>query len=194
MKTIDCRNMACPAPVVTTKRALEDNDTEALEVLLDDGAPRENVTRFARNRGYVVTETPVDGGFSLTISGTGASMAPPQQATSQGNRVMLFTTDRLGDGPEELGHLLMKNFIITLLDLPEPPDRMLFLNTGIHLTCEGSDVLEALEALGNRGAEILSCGICLDFFHKKDKLKAGAVTNMFTTAENLMNAASVIRL
>jgi selenium metabolism protein YedF len=186
--------MACPVPVVTTKRTLEEGNADGLEVLLDDGAPRENVTRFARNRGYKVTEKPVDGGFALTITGAGPSMTPSAQIAAKGNRVLLFTTDRLGNGPEELGRLLMKNFIITLLDLPEPPDRMLFLNSGIHLTCEDSDVLEALDILGNRGAEILSCGICLDFFHKKDKLKAGAVTNMFTTAETLMEAASVIRL
>lgn len=194
MKTIDCRNMACPAPVVTTKRALEEATPDGLEVLLDDGAPRENVTRFAKNRGYEVMEKPVDGGFALTITGGGSSIAPSSQGATQGSRVLLITTDRFGDGAEELGRLLMKNFIITLLDLAEAPDRMLFLNSGVHLTCEGSDVLEALETLGNRGTEILSCGICLDFFHKKDKLKAGAVTNMFTTAESLMQAASVIRL
>lgn len=194
MKTIDCRNMACPVPVVTTKRALEEGNADGLEVLLDDGAPRENVTRFAKNRGYEVAEKPVDGGFALTITGAGVSATPPAHVATTGNRVVLFTTDQLGDGPEELGRLLMKNFIITLLDLAEPPDRMLFLNSGVHLTCDGSDVLEALEVLGNRGAEILSCGICLDFFHKKDKLKAGAVTNMFTTAESLMQAASVVRL
>jgi len=107
---------------------------------------------------------------------------------------MLIGTDRLGDGPEELGRLLMRNFIITLLDLAELPDRVFFINTGVHLTAEGSEVLEALEKLGNRGVEVLSCGVCLDFFHKKELLKAGAVTNMFTIAESLMTARSVVRL
>jgi selenium metabolism protein YedF len=111
-----------------------------------------------------------------------------------GATVMLIGSDRLGDGPEELGRLLMKNFIITLLDLPEPPDRMLFLNTGVLLTAEGSEVIEALEALGNRGVEVLSCGVCLDYFKKKESLAAGAVTNMFTIAESLLTARSVVRL
>jgi selenium metabolism protein YedF len=108
--------------------------------------------------------------------------------------VILVASDRLGDGADELGRLLMKNFIITLLDLERLPDRMLFLNSGVLLTSEGSEVLEALEALGNRGVEVLSCGVCLDFYHKKEKLKAGTVTNMFTIAESLMQAGSVIRL
>ncbi len=107
---------------------------------------------------------------------------------------MLITSDRLGEGGDELGRLLMKNFIITLLDLDRLPERMLFLNSGVLLTTEGSEVLEALESLAKRDVEILSCGVCLDFFHKKDKLKVGSVTNMLTTAESLMDAGSVIRL
>jgi len=194
MKTIDCRNMACPAPVVTTKRALEEAAGEAVQIMVDPGAPRENVTRFAQNRGYLVEESAVEGGFALTISGSGAAGCPVAAEKPRGGKtVMFFASDRMGDGPEELGRLLMKNFIITLLDLAELPDRMLFVNTGIFLTTEGSEALEALDKLGNRGVEVFSCGVCLDFFHRKEKLKAGAVTNMFTIAESLMQAGSVIR-
>ncbi|MFZ3208020.1 MAG: sulfurtransferase-like selenium metabolism protein YedF [Geobacteraceae bacterium] len=193
MKTVDCRNMACPLPVVTVKRALGEGGGELLQVLLDDGAPRENVTRFAVSRGFTVQETPMEGGYLLEIAGTGEAPGKTQ-GLKNGLTVMLIATDCLGSGPEELGRLLMKNFIITLLDMDELPDRMLFLNTGIMLTTEGSEALEALEKLGNLGVEILSCGVCLDFFHRKDKLVVGSVTNMFTIAESILHAGSVIRL
>ncbi|HOI17149.1 MAG TPA: sulfurtransferase-like selenium metabolism protein YedF [Geobacteraceae bacterium] len=195
MKIIDCRNMACPAPVITTKRALEKAGDETVQVIVDDGAPRENVTRFAAGRGYTVLETPFENGFALTIGC--CETASAEQTTESApvrKTVILVTSNQLGNGAEELGCLLMKNFIITLLDLERLPDRMLFLNSGVLLTTEGSEVLEALEALGNRGVEILSCGVCLDFYHKKECLKVGAATNMFTTAESLMEADSVIRL
>ena len=192
MKTIDCRNMACPLPVVTVKRALDESGGEPLMVLLDDGAPRENVTRFATGRGFTVTESRSDGGFSLVIGGLPETKTPVATARRSAP-VVLVASDRLGDGPEELGRLLMKNFLITLLDLAELPDRIFFLNTGVFLTTEGSEVLEALEKLGNRGVEVLSCGVCLDFFQRKAQLKAGSVTNMFTIAESLMRAGSVIR-
>jgi len=104
------------------------------------------------------------------------------------------TSDRLGDGPEELGRLLMKNFIITLLESTELPDKILFVNRGVLLATEGSDLLEALEKLGNRGVEVLSCGVCLDFFGKRDALRAGSVTNMFTIVETLMSLHGVVRL
>ncbi len=111
-----------------------------------------------------------------------------------GGAVLLVGTDRLGDGPEELGRLLMKNFIITLLDIPAPPDRIFFVNTGVLLATEGSEVVEALEKLGNLGTEVFSCGVCLDFFNRRDKLRVGAVTTMFTIAETLLSARSVVRL
>jgi selenium metabolism protein YedF len=193
MKTIDCRNMACPMPVVTVKRALEEAAGERVQVLLDAGPPRENVARFAATRGFAVEETPVEGGFALLITGR-AAHSPAAQPGKMGERVMLIASDRFGDGPEDLGRLLMKNFIITLLDVAEAPDRMLFVNTGVFLTTEGSEVIEALEKLGNSGVEVMSCGVCLDFFNRREKLAAGSVTNMFTIAESTLRAGSVVRL
>ncbi|HEY5514192.1 MAG TPA: sulfurtransferase-like selenium metabolism protein YedF [Geomonas sp.] len=191
MKSLDVRGMSCPAPVVSVKRALEAGEGE-LRVLLDAGAPRENVRRFAEGRGYTVQEEPLEGGFALTL--TGAQAPEVRQAGRPGGAVMLIGSDRLGDGPEELGRLLMRNFIMTLLELDALPDRMLFVNSGVLLTAAGSEVIEDLEALGNRGVEVLSCGVCLDYFKKKELLAAGGVTNMFTIAESLLGASSVVRL
>ena len=191
MNRLDVRGMACPLPVVSVKRALESARGE-LRVLLDDGAPRENVKRFAEGRGYLVQEEQLEGGFVFTISG--APMREIVAAERAGTTVMLFGADRMGDGPEELGRLLMKNFIMTLVELKDLPDRMLFVNTAVLLTVAGSEVIEALEALGNRGVEVLSCGLCLDFFKKKELLAAGGGTNMLTIAESLLQARSVVRL
>jgi selenium metabolism protein YedF len=194
MKIIDCRNMACPIPVITVKRALEESGGETVQVLLDPGAPRENVFRFAVNRGYQVVEAAVENGFALTLSPAASPSLFPSEKPCDGKVVMLVASDRLGDGAEELGRLLMKNFVISLLDQDELPDRILFLNSGVFLTTEGSEVLEALAKLGNRGLEVLSCGACLDFYQLKEKLRAGGVTNMYTIAESLIKAGSVIRL
>ncbi len=180
-------------PVVTVKRALEESPGEILKVLLDDGPPRENVTRFAVNRGFNIEETPLDSGYAILISGSAGETLAVKKEKS-GDTVMLIASDRLGDGPEELGRLLMKNFINTLTEVSEVPDMMLFVNTGVFLTTEGSDVLEALEKLGNKGVEIASCGICLDFFHRREMLRAGSITNMFAIAESMLKAGSVIRM
>ena len=192
METIDCRNLSCPAPVINVKKALQEH--AEIRVLLDDGAPRENVARFSRNRGCRVTEERDGSGWILTITTAVDTLRPASGAVSQGARVVLITSDRIGDGPEELGRLLMKNFIHTLLETSQLPTRMLFLNTGVFLTCEGSDVLEALGKLHGMGVEIFSCGLCLDFFKIKEQLRAGATTNMLAIAEYLLAADLVIKL
>jgi selenium metabolism protein YedF len=192
METIDCRNQACPAPVINVKKALQEH--AEIRVLLDDGAPHENVIRFSRNCGCRVTEERDGAGWILTITGTTDAVHPVTDTVSPNSRVIMITSDRLGDGPEELGRLLMKNFIHTLLETSELPSRMLFLNTGVFLTCEDSDVLEALGKLHGMGVEIFSCGLCLDFFKIKEKLRTGATTNMLSTAEYLLSAGLVIKL
>jgi hypothetical protein len=42
--------------------------------------------------------------------------------------------------------------------------------------------------------EILSCGVCLEYFGIKDKLMAGEVTNMYTIAESLLSSGNSFRL
>lgn len=192
MKDLDVRGMACPLPVVAVKKALEGGGE--LRVLLDDGAPRENVRRFAENRGFTVAEEVCEGGYAFTISGSGAAPAAPAQSPAGRGSVMLVGSDRMGDGPEDLGRLLMKNFIMTIKELAQLPDKIYFVNTGVLLAAEGSEVAGVLNELGNRGVEVASCGICLDYFKKKDQLAAGTVTNMLTIAESLLTAGSVVRM
>ncbi|MDA8414889.1 MAG: sulfurtransferase-like selenium metabolism protein YedF [Desulfobacteraceae bacterium] len=192
METIDCRNMSCPSPVIKVKKALQEH--AEIRVFLDDGAPFENVVRFSRNRGCQVAEERDGSGWILTISAAADSERPVSGAVSKGDRVFLITSDRLGNGPEELGRVLMKNLVHTLLETSDLPKRMLFMNTGVFLTCEGSDILEALGKLQGMGVEIYSCGLCLDFFNLKEKKRVGSTTNMLATAEFLLAADQVINL
>ena len=43
------------------------------------------------------------------------------------------------------------------------------------------------------GVELLACGTCLDFFHLKERLRAGKVSNMFEIASRLVAADRVVR-
>ncbi len=192
MQTVDCRKMDCPAPVISVKKALE-TDTE-LTVLLDDGAPRENVIRFVKNRGFQVTEKNENNYWTITISPTGNFEKTAVRVSADHDQVILITSDKLGEGPEELGKLLMRNLIHTLVEVETLPSKIFFMNSGVSLTCEGSELLEAMEKLANLGVEIFSCGLCLDFFGLKDKLRIGNTTNMLTTAESLLSTTKVIKL
>jgi selenium metabolism protein YedF len=88
----------------------------------------------------------------------------------------------------------MKNFIHTLLEAVEPPSRIFFMNSGVLLAIEGSEVYEALEKLRGMGVEILSCGLCLDYFGLKEKPRIGNTTNMLTAVESLLSSNAMIKV
>ena len=220
-KEIDNRGLACPQPVLNTKKALEELAGEGhtdfiLMVIVDNEAAKENVSRFARTVGCQVTATEKEGVFYVIIQGgekkedkTGGKDGPKKGAEGtkeeqlcllgegssySGETVLLITSSTLGKGSEELGKILMRSFIFTLKEVSSVPSKLFFLNSGVFLTTEGSPVLEELSQLVDRGVEIFSCGTCLDFYNLKDKLRVGRVTNMYDTVENMRAAAKCIVL
>ena len=52
--TVDARGLACPQPVLETKKVLEETSSRLLRVFVQGYTSRENVSRFARNRGCQV--------------------------------------------------------------------------------------------------------------------------------------------
>ena len=103
------------------------------------------------------------------------------------------TFDRMGDGDDELGRILMKSFLFAVTQLDQLPETILFYNGGAKLTVEGSESLEDLKKMEEQGTVIMTCGTCLDFYGIKDKLAVGTVTNMYSIVETLQNAGKVIR-
>ncbi|NLF44555.1 MAG: sulfurtransferase-like selenium metabolism protein YedF, partial [Syntrophomonadaceae bacterium] len=97
-------------------------------------------------------------------------------------------------GDDALGGILMKSFMYTLTQMEGTFQVLIFMNSGVLLPTEGSEVLEYIKSLEERHIEVLSCGTCLDFYHLSDKLRAGSVTNMFTITEKIMEAQRLITL
>lgn len=54
MNQIDARGLSCPEPVVMLRKAMMTNEN-AYEVIVDNTAARENITRYARHQGYQVS-------------------------------------------------------------------------------------------------------------------------------------------
>ena len=55
----------------------------------------------------------------------------------------------------------MKNFIYTLTQVEGAVKSLIFMNGGVLLSTEGSEVLEQIRLLEESGVEVLSCGTCL---------------------------------
>ena len=66
MKTIDARGLSCPEPVIMTRKALSSGE-QNYEVLVDNPASRENVTRYAEHQGYSVSVSEQDGEYTLSL-------------------------------------------------------------------------------------------------------------------------------
>ncbi len=194
MKKLDLRDHQCPYPVVQTRKEMLDNPDAPLTVLVGDDTARDNVSRLAESMGYVLDIEETDGGFSLGLLPGGGARTAGKPRTVAGPTVTLVTADTLGQGDDELGRLLMKNYLFTLTEMETVPDRMLLINAAVKLACEGSDALEALDKIACMGVDIAACGLCLEFYGLKEKLKAGRTTNMLEVAESLQTAGRIIRL
>ncbi len=202
MRTIDCRGLACPQPVLETKKALEGFVGEEIIVLLDDPASKENVRRFAESQGHRVSVSEDKGVFELRID-RGRKKGEPicaeekpkeRQSLTSSDFIVFIDSDSLGRGPEELGKILIRSFLQTLEQSEAQPQKIILINSGVKLACEGSEVLEDLQEFSLKGVEILSCGTCLDYFGIKKKLKVGKVSNMYEILISLTQAGKVIKI
>ncbi|SDZ83942.1 selenium metabolism protein YedF [Desulfuromusa kysingii] len=198
MIKLDYSQHQCPYPVIETRKQILANPGQALEVLVSDQAGRDNVTRLAEKMNYQASATAVGNNFRLNLTPAAgeSDVTPVNQAVNEsaitGKTVIYCGSDRMGQGDDEFGRVLMRNFLTTLLEMEPLPDIILFVNSGINLTTEGSDILEALQTLVSRGVDIASCGLCLDFYQKKDLLKVGRTTNMFEMVEVQCQAGRII--
>ncbi|MBN1863030.1 MAG: sulfurtransferase-like selenium metabolism protein YedF [Dehalococcoidales bacterium] len=190
MSEIDARGLPCPQPVIKTKKALEEIETGQVTVLVDSPESRENVRRFAQSQGCQVAVREEAGVVFLDITKGTSCQAVPKQSGD----VVLITSDRLGVGEERLGEILMHAFLNTLWDYTPKPAKLLFINNGVRLTTEGSEVLETLKLLEKEGVQVFSCGTCLEYYKLKDKLGVGAVSDMYATVDALLAAEKVIRV
>ena len=91
---------------------------------------------------------------------------------------VFIVTDRIGRDNDELGAVLMKNFLYSLARNPERPKAVMFMNAGVRLACKGSASLDDLALLAENGVAIKACGTCLDFLGLKDELAVGEVGTM----------------
>ena len=202
---LDLKGMPCPGPVVETRNAILRLEKEAqdvrLTVVVDNQAASLNVTRFAKSLNCTVTRTAAADGSSILDIYRGPSggcelpEAAPEPADASGSDGYILYIDslKMGRGDEKLGRILMKAFLKTLAELESLPQKIIFVNEGVHLTTADSPEIATIRALEDSGCMVLVCGTCLDFYHLKEKLGVGQVSNMFEIAALLTGPDKVVR-
>ena len=196
---LDCRGLACPAPVLNTKQTIEKENLSEINVIVDNQAAKENVSRFLENQKFQVAVEQKGTDFHVHGKKTGTSEGPSKpmakEPTSQRKKIMVMVgTDRMGHGDDELGAKLLLNFLKTLKEVGPELWRLVFVNNGVKLAIDGAEGLAVLKELEGEGVTILVCGTCLNHFNLLEKKKVGETTNMLDIVTAMQLADSVINI
>jgi len=198
MKEIDARGLACPAPVLHTKATLQEGKPAAVKVIVDNAASQQNVQRFLQSQGFHTTLE--HQGPDYSVLGTcgpevGEQAQTPVAPKADRKKIMVMcATDRMGFGDDELGLKLMLSFLRTLKEMGSDLWRLVFVNNGVKLTIDGSEVLADLKAYEKAGLKILVCGTCLNHFKLLERKQVGETTNMLDIVTAAQLADKVITI
>ncbi|MCT8975555.1 sulfurtransferase-like selenium metabolism protein YedF [Clostridium sp. CX1] len=189
---IDCKGLKCPEPVIHTKKYFDGIEEGEATIIVDNEVAKNNVSKFAESNGFKWKVEENNGLFHVNITKENCSCK--DMDLNEKKLTILVGSDRLGEGDDILGSMLMKSYFYALSESDSIPSDLLFLNAGVKLTVEGSDCLESIMKLKERGVNVFSCGTCLDFYNLKDKLAVGEITNMYTIVEKMNSSDNTIKL
>jgi len=202
-KIVDARGKVCPEPLIMTKKALKDLAAgQKMQVLVDNETSKNNVLRFLADNNMPAFSTEKNGVFTLHVNKSSEELIKPDAASycspgATGNEaadnVIVISSDKMGTGPDELGSILIKAFVNTIKETKPLPKKIIFYNSGILLTAEGSPLIASLNELEKSGVAILVCGTCVNYFNKQNLIRAGIISNMYTILEALTEADKVIK-
>lgn len=198
MKEIDVRGLACPAPVLQTKAALQDEHPNTVKVVVDNVASQQNVQRFLESQGFETRLEQMGTDFLVTGTCGAEPMVQPQASAApetDAKKIMVIcATDRMGFGDDELGLKLMISFLRTLKEMGNELWRLVFVNNGVKLTIDGSEVLDDLRQYEKDGLKILVCGTCLTHFNLLERKQVGETTNMLDIVTAMQLADKVVSI
>lgn len=202
MITLDMLGNPCPIPVIEAKKELANDESKGVIVLVDNVVAVQNLKKMSDGMGFSFSDSENNGVYTVTIEKNGKTFESSETNTignsinlsKDESPVVLIKTNEMGVGSEELGAILMKGYIFSLTELSPMPKTVIFLNSGVKLSTEGSNVLTDLKKLEDAGCEILSCGTCLNYYELTDKLSVGKITDMFDISNKIANTTKLISL
>src|SRR5450759_618652 len=190
MRIVDTKGHLCPAPLIAAKKALKETaGGESFILLTDNQTSFDNLSRFLKDNKADFQVSESESIWTLTITKTTGEVAltnpedycaPSISHFEKGNFIVVISSDKMGEGDEELGHLLMANFIKALKDLDE-------------LATKSSPVIEHLRDLEKMGVELMLCATCISHYSLESVVGAGTVSNMYTITEVMASAGNIIK-
>lgn len=189
---IDCRNLACPEPVIRTKNALESLKVgEKLEILVDSIAPKENISRFLKNQnvefsveqnGAETKITAVKGESKLELANFDEFVC---EITPKAKKTVVYLNEEYA-GSGDVGVSLLSKFLGALLQVDNKPEYVLCVNNAVKMTTNRAHPsFKPLKDLEAAGVKILSCGSCLEAYKLVSDLSVGEMSNAYEVMQIL---------
>lgn len=203
MKTIDVRGKLCPEPLILTKRAIKEGAiNDSFTVILDNDISTCNLENYLTEIG-IKSHRESEGKVSkitFTLGGSPVkdlSVEPFCDITTAtgGSYVVVIKSNSMGsdeDNSSSLGKILMRGFINSLASQDHLPKTIIMYNSGVLTAATGADTVDSLVGMAARGVDIILCGVCVDYYHIKDKLAVGRVSNMMEITKITTSAESVV--
>lgn len=184
MKIIDAKGIACPRPVIMTKKAINEENLEEVKVLVDNEIATENLSKMATQLGFVaevITNSNTD--YEVVLKKSADAKCEIMDMENNSEYIVVISSDRLGTGDEDFSKKLLDGFIYALREQDVYPKTIVCYNTGVKLTTVNEKTVEDLKYMNSKGVEVLSCGLCLENYNVKEQLKVGSATNMYRICE-----------
>ncbi len=110
------------------------------------------------------------------------------------NTLIQINNNGMGQGDEELGLLLINNYLKLIGAENNLPKFITFYNSGVKIICEESPIIENLKNLEKAGVKLIACKTCLNHFNLLDHVKVGIPGTMVDIIELQKMADKVINL
>ena len=205
MKEIDTRGRPCPQPVLMVLDAIKQGEKEFL-VLLDSAEAVQNVQRALQSQGLGAQTTRQGDTWRISVNpgtlGSGRPAAAPAEKTAAEitscaqplnvARTLIIQSEALGRGSDELGRRILSQLLNTLAVSERRPQHIVLINGGARLAAAGSEAVEPLRELAQKGVSILVCGTCINHFGLQDKLAVGRATNAYEVLNLMLDGGLVI--
>ncbi|MCL2062908.1 MAG: sulfurtransferase-like selenium metabolism protein YedF [Candidatus Cloacimonetes bacterium] len=214
MDTIDTRGHICPMPLVMLIKALkEKKEHKGIFILTDNEISKNNLLSFLKDNNYSIECVSKEGYWSINIIeenhqrdflNESKELAPkpenqlPNMPTLRNekmikkNHLLIINKDKMGQGNDELGEILIKGYFNALSEINEGPEKIIFYNSGVLLCRNKYSELHILQKLSNQGIDLILCGACVDYFKIKDDVGVGRISNMLTICEILEKSEKIV--
>jgi selenium metabolism protein YedF len=211
-KIIDARGEQCHIPVIKAKNELTRLITgDSLYMLVDNEISAQHLLKMADQLKIKTESKKIKNDFAVEFFYKGQPLSVSEMNKDEYSKIsaynnitglqnykkkvitIIINADTIEDNEENLGKILIKNFLGALNNMENLPKTIIFCSGGVKLACKGSEYLSDLKQLEKKGVEIFSCDLSLDFYLLKEKLAVGKTIDMYSIVEKQMLSDLIIK-